>query len=49
MHTDYQGRTAATPAWADGTAATGPGEVGHDYLDRIVDHFWSSVQRTSTY
>jgi transcriptional regulator with XRE-family HTH domain len=49
MHTDYQSRMTATPAWANGTAATDSGDdAGGDYLDRIVDHFWSLVQRTTT-
>ncbi|UUU28219.1 helix-turn-helix transcriptional regulator [Streptomyces sp. DSM 40750] len=49
MHTDYQGRTAATLTWADGTAAADSGDSGRAYLDRIVDHFWSLIQRPTTY
>lgn len=49
MHTDYQGRMAATLTWANGTAATDSGDAGRDYLDGIVDHFWSLVRRTTTY
>ncbi|WP_326577299.1 helix-turn-helix transcriptional regulator [Streptomyces sp. NBC_00481] len=49
MHTDYQGLVAATLTWANGTAATDSGDTGRDYLDRIVDHFWSLVQRTAAY
>ncbi len=49
MHTDYQGLTTVTLTWANGTAATDSGESGSDYLNRIVDHFWSLIQRTTTY
>ncbi|WP_328224041.1 helix-turn-helix domain-containing protein [Streptomyces sp. NBC_00310] len=49
MHADYQGLVAATLTWANGTAATDSGDTGRDYLDRIVDHFWSLVQRTAAY
>lgn len=49
MHTDYQGRTTAGLTWTNGTAATDSGDSGRAYLDRIVDHFWSLVQRTTTY
>lgn len=49
MHTDYQGLMTATLIWANGTAATDSGDTGRDYLDRIVDHFWSLVQRTAAY
>ncbi|MGW0845633.1 helix-turn-helix domain-containing protein [Streptomyces sp. NPDC002787] len=49
MHSEYQGRMSATLTWANGTAATDSGDVGRDYLDRITDHFWSLIQRTTTY
>ncbi len=48
MHTEYQGRMTATLTWANGTAATDSGDVGRYFLDGIVDHFWSLVQRTTT-
>ncbi|MFE2536828.1 helix-turn-helix domain-containing protein [Streptomyces sp. NPDC059371] len=48
LHTDYQGRMAATLNWGGGPAATGSGESGQDFLDRVVDHFWAAV-RASTY
>lgn len=48
MHTDYQGQMVATLNWGGGSAATGSGESGREYLDRVVDHFWSTVHR-STY
>lgn len=49
MHTDYQGRMTASLTWADGTVATAAGDAGRAYLDRIVDHFWSQVQSTTSY
>ncbi|MFE9763578.1 helix-turn-helix domain-containing protein [Streptomyces sp. NPDC005808] len=48
MHTDYQGRMAASLSWGDGSAATDAGELGQDFLDQIIDHFWAMIQR-STY
>jgi transcriptional regulator with XRE-family HTH domain len=42
------GRMAATLNWGGGPAATGSGESGQDFLDRIVDHFWTAV-RASAY
>ncbi|MEE1764677.1 helix-turn-helix domain-containing protein [Streptomyces sp. SP18BB07] len=49
MHTDYQGLMAATLTWANGTAVTDSGDAGRDYLDGIVEHFWSLVRRTAPY
>ncbi|MDC2950979.1 helix-turn-helix domain-containing protein [Streptomyces heilongjiangensis] len=49
MHLDYQGRTSASPTWANGTAATDAGAAGRDYLERITDHFWSLVRRAAAY
>ncbi|KAB1984535.1 helix-turn-helix domain-containing protein [Streptomyces triticiradicis] len=48
LHTDYQDRTTAAPAWGGRPAATGSGGSGRDFLDRVVDHFWSAV-RASAY
>ncbi|MGW4671262.1 helix-turn-helix domain-containing protein [Streptomyces sp. NPDC004324] len=44
---EYQGQMTATLSWAAGTAAAEAGDVGQDFLDRIVDHFWSTVQRAA--
>ncbi|MFG3584092.1 helix-turn-helix domain-containing protein [Streptomyces sp. NPDC047990] len=44
---EYQGQMTATLSWAGGTAAAEAGDVGQDFLDRIVDHFWSTVQRAA--
>ncbi|MFF9034942.1 helix-turn-helix domain-containing protein [Streptomyces sp. NPDC014892] len=49
LHTDYQGLMTATLTWANGTAATDSGDAGRDFLDGIVDHFWSLVRRTAPY
>lgn len=48
LHTDYQGQMVATLSWSSGPAAADSGESGRDYLDRIVDHFWSTI-RANTY
>ncbi|MGW0826718.1 helix-turn-helix domain-containing protein [Streptomyces sp. NPDC002845] len=47
MHTDYQGRTTASLTWANGTAATDSSDAGREYLEQIVEHFWTLVQRTT--
>ncbi|MER5471235.1 helix-turn-helix transcriptional regulator [Streptomyces sp. NPDC002935] len=44
LHTDYQGLMVATLNWG-GSAATGSGESGRDFLDGVVGHFWSAVHR----
>ncbi|MER7677109.1 helix-turn-helix transcriptional regulator [Streptomyces sp. NPDC096934] len=44
---EYQGQMTATLSWAAGAAAAEAGDVGQDFLDRIVDHFWSTVQRAA--
>ncbi|MFG2682748.1 helix-turn-helix domain-containing protein [Streptomyces sp. NPDC048392] len=43
LHQDYQGLMAATLSWGGGSAGAGAG--GRDFLDRIVEHFWSAVER----
>ncbi|MFE1292826.1 helix-turn-helix domain-containing protein [Streptomyces sp. NPDC058751] len=46
LHTDYRGRMAAARNWSGRAAdAGGPGQ---DFLDRVVDHFWTAV-RASRY
>ncbi|MFD1662618.1 helix-turn-helix domain-containing protein [Streptomyces caeni] len=47
MHTEYQGRTVTTLSW--GTVTTGPGssEAVRDYLDRIIENFWSTLERNA--
>jgi hypothetical protein len=43
LHQDYQGRMTATLSWGGGAADSHAG--GRDFLDRIVDHFWSAVEK----
>lgn len=43
LHQDYQGHMASTLSWGGGTGDAGAG--GRDFLDRIVEHFWSAVER----
>jgi transcriptional regulator with XRE-family HTH domain len=44
LHQDYQGRTVASLSWGPAEdAASGAGDAGRDFLDRIVDHFWAAV------
>lgn len=38
LHADYQSRMVATLSW--GAASQDTGEVGREFLARIVDHFW---------
>jgi hypothetical protein len=48
MHTEYQGQMVVTLSWSGGSAAADADDSGRDFLDRIVDHFWAMLQR-STY
>ncbi|MGW7049160.1 XRE family transcriptional regulator [Streptomyces avermitilis] len=49
LHHAYQGQMVATLSWGGGgSAADEAGDAGRDFLDRIVENFWSTVQR-STY
>ncbi|KUN57380.1 DNA-binding protein [Streptomyces avermitilis] len=49
LHHAYQGQMVATLSWGGGgPAADEAGDAGRDFLDRIVENFWSTVQR-STY
>lgn len=49
LHHAYQGQMVATLSWGGGgSAADEAGDAGRDFLDRIVENFWSMVQR-STY
>jgi hypothetical protein len=47
MHSEYQGQMVATLSWSGGSAAADADDSGRDFLDRIVDHFWAMVQRTT--
>ncbi|MCX4697838.1 XRE family transcriptional regulator [Streptomyces sp. NBC_01373] len=42
LHREYQGQMVATLSWGgDSDRTVG---AGQDFLDRIVDHFWSTVR-----
>lgn len=47
MYREYQGQLVGTVGWSTGSTATEDEDSGRDFLDRIVDHFWSMVQRTT--
>ncbi len=44
LHQDYQGQMVASLSWAAGSAAGEAGDAGRDFLDRIVEHFWTRVE-----
>ncbi|MGW1912379.1 helix-turn-helix domain-containing protein [Streptomyces sp. NPDC002076] len=43
LHEDYQGHMAATLSWGGGS--TSASESGRDFLDRIVENFWTAVEK----
>jgi transcriptional regulator with XRE-family HTH domain len=45
LHRQYQGQTVATLSWAGGGSEAG--ETGQDFLDRVIDHFWTTVQNNT--
>ncbi|WP_262505408.1 helix-turn-helix transcriptional regulator [Streptomyces sp. TRM68367] len=42
LHQDYQGQMVTTLTWGGGTADASA--AGRDFLDRIVEHFWMTVE-----
>ncbi|MGW5614764.1 helix-turn-helix domain-containing protein [Streptomyces sp. NPDC003877] len=42
LHEDYQGHMAATLSWGGGSGDAGG--AGQEFLDRIVEHFWTKLQ-----
>ncbi|WP_256096394.1 helix-turn-helix transcriptional regulator [Streptomyces sp. LUP30] len=44
LHRDYQGRMVATLSWGGGSAAGEASDAGDDFLDRIIDAFWTSLR-----
>ncbi|MFF1548576.1 helix-turn-helix domain-containing protein [Streptomyces sp. NPDC058291] len=44
LHEDYQGQMVATLSWGGGSAAGDASEAGRDFLDRVVDAFWTSLR-----
>ncbi|CAM5442299.1 HTH cro/C1-type domain-containing protein OS=Streptomyces glaucescens OX=1907 GN=SGLAU_23320 PE=4 SV=1 [Streptomyces glaucescens] len=43
LHQDYQGHMTATLTWGGGGRDSDAS--GQDFLDRIVEYFWATVQR----
>ncbi|MBO1336275.1 helix-turn-helix transcriptional regulator [Streptomyces sp. VRA16 Mangrove soil] len=43
MHLEYQALMAATLSWGGG-ASSGSGNAGHEFLDRILEEFWSRIR-----
>ncbi|MFC5635017.1 helix-turn-helix domain-containing protein [Streptomyces bullii] len=41
LHENYQGQMAATLSWGGG--GRDAGDAGREFLDRIVDHFWTTA------
>ncbi|WUI51993.1 helix-turn-helix transcriptional regulator [Streptomyces sp. NBC_00414] len=46
LHTEYQGRMVPTLSWGGGgPAGADADDAGRDFLERIVDRFWSTIRR----
>ena len=45
LHADYHGQMVATLSWGGGDS--GSSASGREFLDRIVDHFWSKISDRS--
>lgn len=45
LHQDYQGQMTATLSWGGGNSETSA--AGRDFLDRIVELFWTKVQNNT--
>jgi len=43
LHQDYQGHMVATLSWGGGSGDSSA--AGRDYLERIVEHFWTVVRK----
>ncbi|MFI6383325.1 XRE family transcriptional regulator [Streptomyces sp. NPDC050658] len=46
LHTDYQARMVRTLSWGSGPGADVSGNAGREYLERIVEHFWTQLSGT---
>ncbi|WP_407698429.1 helix-turn-helix domain-containing protein [Streptomyces cyaneochromogenes] len=44
LHKDYQGQMTATLSWGGGSGDSSA--AGREFLDRIVERFWATVQRS---
>ncbi|MDQ0598833.1 transcriptional regulator with XRE-family HTH domain [Streptomyces canus] len=47
LHQEYQRQMVATLSWGEGSAAGDSSHSGRDFLDRIVDTFWTNVQKVT--
>jgi transcriptional regulator with XRE-family HTH domain len=45
LHRDYQGQMTATLSWGGGSGDAS--DAGRDFLHRIVEHFWTRIQRST--
>ncbi|WP_353944781.1 helix-turn-helix transcriptional regulator [Streptomyces sp. HUAS MG91] len=43
MHLEYQALMAATLSWGGGSSS-GSGDAGRDFMERILDEFWSRIR-----
>ncbi|MFD8572716.1 helix-turn-helix domain-containing protein [Streptomyces sp. NPDC059639] len=43
MHLEYQALMAATLSWGGG-GSSGSGDAGRDFMERILDEFWSRIR-----
>lgn len=44
LHEDYQSRMSRTLSWGAGASADASGVAGQDYLEHVLDHFWSRLR-----
>jgi transcriptional regulator with XRE-family HTH domain len=44
LHADYQSRMVRTLSWGGGAGADASGSAGKDFLEKILDHFWTQVR-----
>ncbi|MET8446505.1 XRE family transcriptional regulator [Streptomyces sp. NPDC005209] len=47
LHQDYQGKMMASLTWGGTGSAEDASDNGRDFLDRILDHFWSRVEAST--
>ncbi|MEV5386023.1 XRE family transcriptional regulator [Streptomyces sp. NPDC052721] len=43
LHEDYQGHMAATLSWGGGSRSAS--DSGREFLDRVVENFWTAVEK----
>jgi transcriptional regulator with XRE-family HTH domain len=49
LHQEYQGQMVASLSWGGGNAADDSQSAGRDFLDGIVDRFWTSLEGGTAY